>query len=134
MNHRVTLWVCKLPEPKVTLTTYTNSISQLNVDIVPEPDVFKGNHAATEPQLTWSTDLYHIHVLCGADAVVWRQSDAVPGAVCSVNPGRPADRMFPSIPALRAFSVALSLFVFPSESYHYAPPALPCYHSASARM
>lgn len=62
----------------------------------------------------------------GADAVIWLRSDAVPGAVSGVDPGRPVDRMFLSVPGLRALSLsaALSLFVFPAESCH-SPPSPP---------
>lgn len=58
------------------------------------------------------------------DAVIWLQNDAVPGAVSGVDPGRPVDRMFLSVPGLQAHSTALSLFVFPAESCH-SPPSPP---------
>lgn len=69
----------------------------------------------------------------GSDAVIWLRSDAAPGAVSAVDPGRAVDTMFLSVPGLRALFAALSLFVFPAESCHSLPP-LPCHHSASPRM
>lgn len=54
----------------------------------------------------------------------------MPGAVSGVDPGRPVDRMFQSVPGLRALSAALSLFVFPAESCHWPslPPAVTLPH------